>query len=101
LQVQDLDHLERFAQTQRVDLAILAVPANAASAVASRLQSSGVAGILNFAPVVIPSNSAITVQPVDLALELQRLAFSVVQRHGIAHLGEIAIRTEDSLEEVD
>jgi hypothetical protein len=56
---------------------------------------------LNFAPVVIPSNSAITVQPVDLALELQRLAFSVVQRHGIAHLGEIAIRTEDSLEEVD
>jgi len=101
LHVQDLDHLERFAQTQRVDLAILAVPANAASAVASRLQSSGVAGILNFAPVVIPSNSAITIQPVDLALELQRLAFSVVQRHGVAHLGEIASSTEENREEED
>ncbi|MFO0012537.1 MAG: redox-sensing transcriptional repressor Rex [Planctomycetota bacterium] len=80
LRVQHLDHLETFAAQQSIDLAILAVPASAASAVAARLQQAGVSGILNFAPVVIPSNAVITVQPVDLALELQRLAFSVVRR---------------------
>jgi redox-sensing transcriptional repressor len=80
LRIQHLDHLEGFTASEPVDLAILAVPAAAAAAVANRLQRSGVSGILNFAPVVIPSSSAITVQPVDLALELQRLAFSVVRR---------------------
>jgi redox-sensing transcriptional repressor len=80
LRVQHLDQLEAFTASDHVDLAILAVPAAAALTVATRLQRSGVSGILNFAPVVIPSNSAITVQGVDLALELQRLAFSVVRR---------------------
>lgn len=80
LQVQHLDGFETFARSERVDLAILAVPAAAAASVATRLQRSGVAGILNFAPIIIPSSAAITVQPVDLALELQRLAFLVVQR---------------------
>jgi redox-sensing transcriptional repressor len=80
LQVQHLEHLEAFAGEHPIDLAILAVPASEASEVAQRLQRAGVSGILNFAPVVIPSNARITVQPVDLALELQRLAFSVVQK---------------------
>lgn len=80
LRVQHLDHLEAFAGEHSIDLAILAVPASEASEVAKRLQQAGVSGILNFAPVVIPSNARITVQPVDLALELQRLAFSVVQK---------------------
>jgi len=80
LRVQHLDHLEAFAGEYSIDLAILAVPASEASEVAKRLQQAGVSGILNFAPVVIPSNARITVQPVDLALELQRLAFWVVQK---------------------
>lgn len=80
LQVQDLDQLETFVANHTIDLAILAVPASAATEVAKRLQRAGVSGILNFAPVVIPSSDMITVQPVDLALELQRLAFSVVQK---------------------
>lgn len=80
LLIQHFDTLESFVDSHPVDLAILAVPAAAAFDMAARLQKAGVSGILNFAPVVIPSNAAVTVQPVDLALELQRLAFSVVQR---------------------
>lgn len=80
LKVQSLDSLEAVAASTPIDLAILAVPASAAPDVAQRLENAGIAGLLNFAPVVIPSTSSITVQGVDLALELQRLAFSVARK---------------------
>jgi len=77
--IQDLDSLESFAASTHVDLAILAVPASAARTVALRLEAAGIAGILNFAPIAVHSSGSTTVQDVDLAIELQRLAFSVVR----------------------
>ena len=77
--VQDLDSLESFIANTQIDLAILAVPASAARSVASRLEAAGIAGILNFAPIAVHSSGSTTVQDVDLAIELQRLAFSVVR----------------------
>ncbi|KAA5540629.1 redox-sensing transcriptional repressor Rex [Roseiconus nitratireducens] len=59
------------------DLAILAVPAEQATAVASDLVASGVNGILNFAPTTLRLPRKVAVVNVDLASELQRLAFSV------------------------
>jgi redox-sensing transcriptional repressor len=85
LSIKDLNELEPFVVSQPVDLAILAVPASEALSVAAKLQRAGVSGILNFAPIVIPSNESLTVQPVDLALELQRLAYSVVQSKQESH----------------
>lgn len=80
LRVQPLDALESFVASTPVDLAVLAVPAAAAPAVAAHLEEVGIPGILNFAPVPIQSTASMTVQHVDLAVELQRLAFSVVRR---------------------
>lgn len=61
----------------RPDLAILAVPADNASEVASDLVASGISGILNFAPTTLKLPGTTAVVNVDLASELQRLAFSV------------------------
>jgi NADH/NAD ratio-sensing transcriptional regulator Rex len=47
------------------------------------LESAGITGILNFAPVTVRRpNSGLTVVDVDLAVELQRLAFAVVNSKG-------------------
>lgn len=59
-------------------MAILAVPANQAQAIALRLADCGIAGILNFAPVSLSISHRIPTVDVDLAVELQRLAFAVV-----------------------
>ncbi len=80
LEVQSLTSLEGFLASHSIDLAILAVPAIAAHSVAKRLEAGGVPGILNFAPIAVPSSETMTVQHVDLAVELQRLAFAVARR---------------------
>ncbi|TWT91307.1 Redox-sensing transcriptional repressor Rex [Stieleria varia] len=61
----------------RPELAILAVPADQAPQVAAVLVGAGVSGILNFAPTMLKLPGTTAVVNVDLASELQRLAFSV------------------------
>lgn len=70
--------LEDYIGKAAIQLAILAVPATQAPALACRLAKSGISGILNFAPVSLSNVSAAATVNVDLAIELQRLAFAVV-----------------------
>jgi redox-sensing transcriptional repressor len=75
-----IDQLEATLPAMGVDLAILAVPIDAAASIANRLSALGVQGILNFAPVSLNPQPSTAVVDVDLAIELQRLAFAVVNR---------------------
>lgn len=77
--VEPLEALDASVRRLRPELAILAVPAEAAQDVAARLVATGVRGILNFAPTTLRTASVTAVVNVDLASELQRLAFSVKQ----------------------
>ncbi len=77
--IQPLDHLESAVKVSAPELAILAVPAEHAQEVVARLTAAGIRGILNFAPTTIRAGAATAVVNVDLASELQRLAFSVRQ----------------------
>ena len=56
-------------------LAVLAVPANVAQGVCDRLVAAGVTGILTFVPVVLRVPEGVDLRSVDLATELQILAF--------------------------
>ncbi|MCS7469069.1 redox-sensing transcriptional repressor Rex [Stieleria sp. ICT_E10.1] len=62
------------------DLAILAVPVDQAAFVAADLVAAGISGILNFAPTTLRLPGSTAIVNVDLASELQRLAFSVQNR---------------------
>lgn len=77
IQILDVANLEAWVDDQPADLAILAVPAEHASSVAGRLVAGGVSGILNFAPTTLRLSGEVAVVNVDLASELQRLAFTV------------------------
>lgn len=80
LTVMPLSDLEEFVRAEAVELAMIAVPAGVVSEVTERLELAGVTGILNFAPVMVRrSSSPVTVVNVDLAIELQRLAYLVLQ----------------------
>jgi redox-sensing transcriptional repressor len=76
-------HLDRLAETVReknIRLGMIAVPAPAAQGVADKLVAAGVEGIVNFAPVTISLPSGVHLVGVDLAIELERLSFAVVNR---------------------
>jgi redox-sensing transcriptional repressor len=67
---------EVIAQTG-AELAVLAVPVEAAQGVADALLETGVKGILNFAPTVLRLPEGISLVGVDLAIQLEQLAFLV------------------------
>lgn len=58
-----------------MELAIIAVPGDAAQQVADVLVAAGITGILNFAPHRLQVPDHVRVQTVDLSAELQILAF--------------------------
>ena len=61
----------------RVELGVLTVPAGPAQAVADALTAAGVRGLLNFAPVLLRTPPTVRVVAVDLAIQLEQLAFQV------------------------
>lgn len=77
IEVRDASLMESILESQPAELAILAVPAEYAGEIANRLVACKISGILNFAPSTLRLPSGVAVVNVDLASELQRLAFSV------------------------
>jgi len=75
--VYSLDDLEKQISDQRIEVAILTVPAKVAQEVAKRLAAAGVHGILNFTPLRLDVPSNVRVQNVDLTNELQTLLYFI------------------------
>jgi redox-sensing transcriptional repressor len=75
--VRSLDAVERAVEEHGARLAILAVPADNAQDVADQLISAGIKGLLNFAPVSISVPKGVAVTTVDVAVQLEQLAFQV------------------------
>jgi redox-sensing transcriptional repressor len=76
----DLSDIQRIAQERNIRLAIIAVPGPAAQKVADELVTAGIEGILNFAPVTLSFPKQVPTIGVDLAIELEQLAFSVANQ---------------------
>lgn len=77
LPVEPLTALARRLPELRVELGVLTVPSQPAQAIADALIAAGVRGILNFAPVLIRTPPRVRVVSVDLAIQLEQLAFQV------------------------
>ena len=79
LSIKHLDKLPELVKLHNLQVAILAVPALAAADAAEAILKSGITGILNFAPVTLSVPKQVSLVEVDLAMELEQLAFSVFQ----------------------
>ena len=77
IRIKDAAQMESELKRSPPHLAILAVPAEVAPKVADQLVAAGVCGLLNFAPTTLKLPLRVAVVNVDLASELQRLAFAV------------------------
>jgi redox-sensing transcriptional repressor len=72
-----MDELPRFVAERGVKMAILSVPAATAQSVANGLIAAGITGILNFAPMVLSVPEEVTVNNVNLAIELESLSYFI------------------------
>ena len=62
---------------EKAAVGIITVPASAAQEVANTLVGCGVAGILNFAPIVLSVPEDVMVNNVNLAIELENLSYFI------------------------
>ncbi len=77
LTVVSLAELPATVKATESELGILTVPADAAQGVADQLVAAGIRGILNFAPTVLKLPPGVSLVTVDLAVQLEQLAFLV------------------------
>jgi len=75
LEVRSIDELAGLVREHDVAIGVIATPAAAAQQVAELMVGAGIRSILNFAPAVLAVPAGVSVRKVDLAIELQILAF--------------------------
>ncbi len=76
--VYNLDKLEEIMNDE-IQIVILTVPAQVAQSIADRLKGKNIRGILNFTPARISVPEHIRIHHIDLAVELQTLAYFLQQ----------------------
>ena len=79
--VEHVRTIPEVCHARGVTIGMIATPAPAAQGACDLLVRAGVTCILNFAPVVLQVPEQVEVRKVDLAVELQILAFHVARRH--------------------
>lgn len=75
LEVRSIDELDDLVDAGDIAIGVIATPATAAQSVADRMVAAGLRSILNFAPAKLAVPKGVTVRKVDLAVELQILAY--------------------------
>ncbi|NYD37863.1 redox-sensing transcriptional repressor Rex [Actinomycetospora corticicola] len=84
VEVLDVAEIPRVCASKGVTIGVIATPAGAAQQVCDALVGAGVPSILNFAPAVLSVPTGVEVRKVDLAVEMQILAFHVSRHDGRA-----------------
>lgn len=101
--VHDVRKIGRIVRDEKIDVAVVAVPARAAQRVLNQVMSAGVKAVLNFAPIRLHARLGVKVKNVDLTISLESLSFflarpqatSVTNARGTLSYEEIAPKEEN------
>ena len=80
--IHHLDDLPHVASAERVEIAILAVPTEAAQATLDAVARGGIQAVLNFAPKRLDAPPGVRLRNVDLSVELEALSFYLTHGDG-------------------
>lgn len=80
IKVRDIQGLKKATRQIGINLAVVAVPQEAAQEVIDELALSGIKAILNFAPIRPRVSEDIKVLNIDLSTELERLSYFLQRR---------------------
>ena len=77
--IHDIKDLKRIAKRDRLDIAVIAVPAPHAQAVVDQVVAAGIKAILNFSPGALKVPAEVKLKGVDLTVSLESLSFYLAQ----------------------
>ncbi len=80
LTVRPVESLAEDNRERPVDIAVIAVPASAAQGVVDQVVAADIMGIMSFAPIQLHVPPEVTLNTVNMAMELERLSFALSNR---------------------
>ncbi|MBU0519392.1 redox-sensing transcriptional repressor Rex [bacterium] len=80
MEVKNLDNLDAEVKNGHVDIAVIAVPVEAAQKVTDALVGAGVKAIFNFAPISLFVPPDVTVRNENMVIEIEHLSFVLAQQ---------------------
>lgn len=75
----DIRELRKIGRRQRIDIAVIAVPAESAQLVLDQVAEAGVKAVLNFSPGTLKPPAGVKLKSVDLTVSLESLSFFLAQ----------------------
>jgi redox-sensing transcriptional repressor len=84
LEVAHIDDLPALVADRSIAIGVIATPATAVQDVGDRMVAAGIRSILNFAPAPLVAPPGVSVRSVDLAVELQILAYYEQRKAALA-----------------
>ena len=75
----DIKDLKRIVRRERLDIAVIAVPAPQAQPVVDQVVGAGIKAILNFSPGALKAPEDVKLKSVDLTVSLESLSFYLAQ----------------------
>ncbi|MFC1667284.1 redox-sensing transcriptional repressor Rex [Candidatus Omnitrophota bacterium] len=75
IKIKDIKELKRTIRSNKINIAIVAVPRQSAQEVTDTLVSAGIKAILNFAPLGPKAPEGVEILNIDLSMELERLTY--------------------------
>jgi len=82
-----MEVLHNYVTQHKIRVAVLCVPAGAASHTRDLLCETGIQGILNFTPVELKSTDELRIQNVNICLEIENLFFQISERRQAIEVG--------------
>lgn len=103
--IHDVKKITRVVKDEKIDVAVIAVPARVAQRALNQVMSAGIKGVLNFAPVRLHARLGVKVKTVDLTISLESLSYflarpqitCITNPRSILPYEEIAQREEQEL----
>lgn len=79
VKIYDIEDFEKIVAKEKIDVAVIAVPAMFAQEVLEKVSNAGIKAILNFAPTPLRSDKATKLKTVDLTISLESLSYFLAQ----------------------
>jgi redox-sensing transcriptional repressor len=95
VKVYDAEEIARVVRDERIDVAVIAVPARAAQRVLNQLMSAGVRAVLNFAPAPLDARPGVKVKNVDLTISLETLSYHLARPRAASTTHRRRVRADE------
>ena len=79
VEIFDIKDFAEVAERDRIDVAVIAVPAQFAQSVLEQITKAGIKAVMNFAPTPLKVEGDVKVKTVDLTISLESLSYFLAQ----------------------